>query len=291
MLTALAAYFIWVIYDTTIKFGQQPPVSPFIVMAIVGFISGACLTIFAAITHSLPKLRPTRWREQGLTAVSAAIMNLAIIIALKHLPLTFFYTLFFTTPLIIAILSVLLKHEVLTPVKVACLVSGFFGTVLAIGVYDGNGDITGYIAIAVGIMGFSSRALFVRHMGKSVTAESTLLLCYLFVGLTGVMGSLFHPLANGIEMQAFLIFALGGIAAVLGSLLYFRAIQNTFSTNVAQFQYTQIIFGAIFGYMLWHEIPTWNLIVGSLIIIGSGVALAVQSRNAKETAELKIRDD
>lgn len=282
LLTALAAYFLWVVYDTAIKFGQQSPVSPFLVMAIVGFTSAACLTCFASFRKTLPNLRPTRWLEQSCTAVSAAVMNLAIIIALNHLPLTLFYVFLFSSPLVIALFSAILKHEPLTPIKIACLFSGFLGTLLAIGFGEGSRDPIGYIAVFVGVMGFSSRALFVRAMGKTVTAESTLILCNIFVGVTGIMGLLLQGGAGGIEKGPLLIFGLAGVMSAAGSILYFRAIQNTLSTNVAQLHYTEIIFGAIFGYILWHDIPTWNLVLGSLIIIASGIVLATRTKGNRD---------
>ncbi len=285
MLTALIAYFIWVIYDTAIKFGQQTPVSPFLVMAIVGYTGAIGLTAFAVFARVLPKLRPTRWREQGCTAVCAASITIGNIIAVKHLPLALYYVIFFTSPLIVAVLSAVLKHEILTPIKIACLVAGFFGTILAIGVHGGSGDIIGYLAIFVGIMGFSLRAIFVRHMGKTVTSESTQILCNLFAGTGGVLGFLLQPSGGGIGIMAFLIFAFAGTLTLLASLLYFRAIQNTVSTNVAQLQYTQVVFGALFGYIFWRDIPTWNLVVGSVIIIASGMFLASQARKTKNAVE------
>jgi drug/metabolite transporter (DMT)-like permease len=285
MLAALAAFFFWVLYDTTVKFGQQPPVSPFLVMAIVGFVSASSLTLFAAFTKTLPVLRPTRWREQGFTAALAALVIFSNIVAVKHLPLTLFYVIIFTAPLIIAGLSAFLKHEILTPVKIACLVAGFIGTVIAIGVKGGNSDMIGIIAVFFGTMGFSARALMVRHMGKTVTPESTLILCNFAVALTGIFGFLSSPSGADIETRAVLIFILSGVTSAVGSILYFRAIQNTLSTTVAQFHYTQIIFGAIFGYILWHEIPTWNLVVGSIIIIASGLFLAAQANKTKSAAE------
>ncbi len=287
MLTALAAFFVYVVYDTTVKFGQQPPVSPFLIMSIVGFVCSACLVGFAYASRTPSILRPTRWREQGLTAAAHVLMNFSVVIALKHLPLTLFYVLFFTAPLVIAILSAFLKHEVLTPRKIACLVAGFIGTVLAIGVQDGSYDFMGLVAVSTGVLGFSARALFIRHMGKTVTTISTILMCNIAVGICGVLGLLVSGAGTSIETRAVLIFILSGSMAALGSILYFKAIQNTLSTNVAQLHYTQVIFGAIFGYILWRDMPTWNLIAGSIIIIASGIFLAAEARKTEKGVGLR----
>lgn len=292
MLTALLAYFLFVLYDASVKFGQQPPVTPFVIMATVGFTSATILTCYAFFRKSLIKLRPTRWLQQSGAALSTVVMSLSIIIALKHLPLTYFYVLFFTTPLVIAALSGLLKHEGLTATKIACLVIGFIGTFIAIGMPDGSRDWIGHMAVLMGIMGFSSRALVVRHLGKSVTAESTLILCNLVVGTTGAIGCIYSLPEINVTYRALSIFVFSGVMSALGGILYFRAIQNTLSTNVAQLQYSQIIFGAIIGYILWQEMPTWNLILGSAIITASGMYLAArgQKNTDASVATVKMSD-
>ena len=103
--------------------------------------------------------------------------------------------------------------------------------------------------------------------------------------MAGVLGLLFYPPAERAETWAYFVFAFCGIATTLGSILYFRALQNTVSTNVAQLHYTQIVIGALLAYILWHDIPTWNLIVGSIIIIASGMFIAARARKKKEAVE------
>ncbi len=281
MLVAVAAYFLWVVYDTTIKLGQQAPVSPYLIMVIVGSVSAACITAFSFLTNTTARLRPTRLREQSFTAIFATGTSLANMIALKHVPLTLFYVVFFTSPLIIAILSAFLKHETLSPLKIMCLVAGFFGTVLAIGMPSGYGSTVGYIAIFFGVMCFSLRAISIRQMAKTVAAESTLLLCNIFIAIAGIIGVLLHPGAGIVDVKALPIFFASGLFSAIGSILYFRALQNTASTNIAQLHYTQIVFGAVFGYLLWNEVPSLNFIVGAIVIIASGVLIAAQVKKTE----------
>lgn len=277
MATALFAFFLFCLYDAAVKLGQNPPVSPFLITAIAGFTSALCLTGFAFCTRSLERLRPTRWRAQCGAAACSMIMTFFIAIALRHLPFTLFYALVFTAPLIIALISFILKEEQVTAIKIVCLVAGFSGTILAVGIHESSRDVIGYVCALIGVLGFSGRALIVRHIGKKATAQSTLLLCNVFVGFLGLAGLLFLP-PQSVSAKAILCFVFAGLMTAIGSTMYFRALQNTVSTNVAQLHYMQIVFGAVFGYFLWREIPTWNRIAGSIVIVVAGVVLASQER-------------
>ncbi|NCU53245.1 MAG: EamA/RhaT family transporter, partial [Candidatus Fonsibacter lacus] len=43
-------------------------------------------------------------------------------------------------------------------------------------------------------------------------------------------------------------------------------------------RYTIIIFGIILGYFVFNEIPALNMILGSLIIMGSGIFIILRQK-------------
>lgn len=279
MLTALAAFFLFSLYDAAIKLGQAAPVSPFLILATTTSTCAAFLIAHAWYTKTLPTLVPSRPLRQSLVAVSNIVMSFSIVIALRHLPLTLFYIFIFSSPLLIALISAKLMREHLSFVKVLCLLLGFAGTILAIGTANESDDVIGYIAIAFGVIGFCGRALFVRALGKTVTTGSTLILCNIFGIVCGSCAFLLFP-GDVYNFEQFLLFAFAGLMTATGSTLYFRALQNTSSTNVAQLHYAQIVFGAILAFFLWNEIPTWNRVAGSAVIVASGILLAAQERKS-----------
>jgi drug/metabolite transporter (DMT)-like permease len=272
MLLALTAYFLWVLVDTAIKLGGQVDVSPFVMMLLLGFVGAASLMLLARIKNKTSRLYPRSWRAQASIALCSVISNFVNIIALKHLPLTIFYIVVFTTPLVIAGFSAFMKHEVLTPIKIACLIAGFLGVVLAIGL-TGSGDALGYAAGFTSVFSFAVLTILMRHISKTNSAESVAFVCALAVGTFGLLGVLAEQ-ATMPNAWALAMIAFAGSFNAFSNVLYNRALKHTISTNVAQLHYTQIIGGAIFGYFLWHEVPTWNLIAGSILIIGSGMIVA-----------------
>lgn len=276
MLYAFAGYFLWVVVDTIIKLCAQGEnaLSPFVIVATLGLFGAAGLSALTLAEGKPSLLRPTSLREQAIIAACHIGISYANVIALKHLPLTTFYVVVFTTPLAIAILSAILKHETLTPVKISCLVVGFLGVLLAFGIRDG-GDATGIAAGFVSVILFAIYTIAMRKISGTDTVESIQFVSALMTGLAGTFGVLLEKSpVPGTPLLATMLAA--ATVNILGCVLFNKAIQNTASTNVAQLHYTQIVSGAILGYVIWHEIPTWNLVASSAIIIVSGLVVAAQ---------------
>lgn len=286
MLCGLAAFFLWVLVDVAMKITSmgQSALSPFVIVAAVGLFGAASLVFVQYLRRDLGALKPKNWHLQSWIGLCSIIINYANVIALKHLPITMFYVVVFTIPLMIAVLSALFKHEVLTFLKVACLLAGFGGTALAVGV-NGGGEWIGYVAAFISVTCFASYTLLLRQIANTASAESTQLLMCLFLGFFGLAGAIVE--GSSIPEPWFLVMMMvAGCINALGGIMYNIAIKNTISTNVAQLHYTQIIFGAIFGYFLWNEIPTWNLLIGSLIIIAAGMVVAAQVKMADRAKKL-----
>ncbi len=276
MLYAVIAYFLWVLGDAAIKFGGLAALSPFLIMVLLGLSGVVALVAYSFFKGNLSALRPHNFRDQAQITVARTIINYVNIIALSHLPLTMFYAVVFTIPLMVAALSVALKHETLSPTKIACVVVGFAGALLAIGVKGGGGDWIGYTAAFVSAACFAVSVILMRNTAKTETAESTALMIGLGCSGVGLLGLLGGPLSMP-DGGVVIALVIAGVINIIGGVLYVRAVHNTASTNVTQFHYTQIISGGILGYLIWNEIPTWNLVLGSIIIIAAGITVAKEA--------------
>ncbi len=280
MLYGLGAFFIWVVVDTAIKLGSQANLSPFLIMSVMGTVAALTLAAHAYFSDRIDFLLPRSPRQQAFIGLCSIGINIANIVALKHLPLTMFYIVAFTAPLVIAVLSAALKHENLGFIKIVCLIAGFLGVVLAFGFERGAGDVTGYVAAFVGVFCFTLLTLAIRKLPESDSAESTAFMSALCVSGAGLLGLFLQPWGAP-EGRASIMMVIAGIINALANILFNQALKNTVSTNVAQLHYTQIIFGAVFAYFLWHEIPTWNLVAGSAIIIVSGMIVAAEAHKSQ----------
>ena len=71
--------------------------------------------------------------------------------------------------------------------------------------------------------------------------------------------------------KQWLMLGLGGAAAALGQFSITTAYKYAPAKNISVFDYTQVIFAAILGYLFLGEFPTVYSIIGYVIIIGVAV--------------------
>jgi drug/metabolite transporter (DMT)-like permease len=74
---------------------------------------------------------------------------------------------------------------------------------------------------------------------------------------------------------------LSGTLAGISSICLMTAYHRTPVALVAPFQYTQIIWGAIAGYLIWRHVPDANLLMGALIVAGSGMFVIYREFKAR----------
>ncbi|MDE2029527.1 MAG: DMT family transporter [Alphaproteobacteria bacterium] len=279
MLYALATFFLWVIVDTGMKIGGMANVTPFLIVGIFGAV-GVMGTVGAALAkRKLSLLVPHNGRGLALIALCSFAINAVNVVALKHLPLTVFYVAVFTAPLAIAALSASLKHEKLGGFKILCLIAGFGGVVLAIAPrLVAGGEAIGYLAAAASVACFAVYTVTIRKLSATDTPESIQFAVALFCAIGGFSCALLQRHSLEIDMHMLVILATSAAINIVANFLYNYALKHTTSTNVAQLHYTQIIWGAIIGFALWHELPTWNIVTGAVVIIGAGIIVARLAR-------------
>ncbi|MDD3029439.1 MAG: DMT family transporter [Alphaproteobacteria bacterium] len=275
------AYFALVLYDTTVKLARQASVSAFAIMLVVGMMGMIGVMGLALVKRDARILRPSSFRGIAIICLCSVAIRYCNITALNYLSLTLFYAIQFTAPLVIALLSVLLKHETLTRLKTGCLFAGFFGilVILAPRLSSATGEAIGYLTAFSSVFLFAISTVTMHEISQRESVESVQFFNFLSLSLFGLGGAVLGE-PNELHANALMILLAGGVAFTLGNLLFNQAIKFTVSTNVAQMHYTQIIIGGIIGYLIWDDVPTWQLAVGSIIIITAGVLVAFQAQKA-----------
>lgn len=268
---AFTGFTLWVLSDTSMKMAGEANLPPYETLAFLGFFGVIFLLIRAAVTGTIRRLMTSKPRKQIGRALLSLIINLCNIIALKHIPLTMFYVTVFTAPIIISLLAVPLLHERLNRLRVIAVICGFVGVVIAINpLGKGNhGDWLGYGAALTGVFFFSLCTLWVRLMAQNETPDSLAFFSCLVEMIGGGIFMLIHT--NPLTFNILIILIIMSLFCVMGNLFNYLALKHTTAATVSQFHYTQIIVGAIIGYYLWDEIPTFHLLIGTLLIIGSGL--------------------
>jgi len=278
---AIFGFTCWVLGDSCIKWIGQFGLPPQEVVAFMGFFMALTLTVQAAVRRNLGNLRPRSLVRQLLRACLDMANNICVVVALRHLSLTMFYILVFTSPLVISMLSAIFLGERITAGKALALIAGFGGVVIAVAPWSHAQriDLIGLASCMVCVACFSVNMVWSRVLTRTEPPESLAFCSGVVTGLAGLALTSLHP--HPLTPTLWLALGLMGIFCAAGTLAFYVAVKHTSAGNVSQYHYTQLVTGALISYLVWHDKPgVWMLIGGSLII-GSGLAIALSARGAR----------
>lgn len=190
---------------------------------------------------------------------------------ISHLPLSTAVTLNYTSPLFLALLSVILLHEKLAPPALLAMLLGFVGVALLLKpTLLGVGMWPGIIGLASGFLAGWSY-LHVRELGQAGEAEWRTVFYFALIstlgGLVLMLGQTWHPLT-----AANLPWVLGlGVTAMIAQLAMTRAYKVGRKLLVANLSYLTVVFSALFGVLVWQHVLSIGELAAMGLIILSGI--------------------
>jgi drug/metabolite transporter (DMT)-like permease len=207
--------------------------------------------------------------------------NVCVVIALRHLSLTMFYILVFTSPLTIALLSTIFLGERITARKAVALVAGFCGVVIAVSPWNSTQhvDLIGLLSCLVCVSCFSVNMVWSRVLTRTEPPESLAFCSGLVTAMAGLALTSFHP--KPLTPVLWLALSLMGVFCAAGTLSFYVAVKHTSASNVSQYHYTQLLTGALISYIVWHDKPGLFMWLGGALIIGSGLMIALAARDTQ----------
>lgn len=187
--------------------------------------------------------------------------------AIIHLPLADSMLLKMTAPLFMPIIAIVWLSEGITQWTVLALLVGFSGVWV---ILDPTGEINW--AVLVGIAGGLLAAVAKVSIRRLSRTEPNLRVITYFA-LVGTIVSagpaIFSwtmPDINGIRLMAAI-----GLVGTLGQLALTRAYSISNAGKVAPLTYFSVIFGGLYGFIFWDEIPDERFMLGALLIAVAGV--------------------
>ncbi|MCK4945204.1 MAG: DMT family transporter [Alphaproteobacteria bacterium] len=218
-----------------------------------------------------------------LRAVINQVGMICSVIAFPHMHLTTFYTLIFTSPFWVAILSSYFLKDAL---GVRRLLVILFGFAVVLFIFRPGGGIFNIWSFLILLAAFFNgcQLVVIRHIGTEESrpfmimsgSVMSIVVTYPFLGDNYIPPTLY-------EWGLFLMMAVMGCIALL-CISY--AIQMAPSASiVAPYHYTQMIWGVLLGYWIFNEVPSMEIIVGSILIILAGIYLI---RSETRDAVLKL---
>jgi drug/metabolite transporter (DMT)-like permease len=189
--------------------------------------------------------------------------------AVQHLQLTEFTALQFTSPLFMTALSALVLSEVVGRHRWAAVIVGFIGVLIIARPDPGHFNALGFSLAILSAICSAGAMVAVRQIAS--TERGPTIVFYFTLGGTalGLVGSAFHWVVPDLATLGLLVLA--GLIGGVGQLFLTEALRQAPLGVVAPFDYTQLVWAALFGVVLWGDLPRLTTIVGAVIVAASGV--------------------
>lgn len=199
--------------------------------------------------------------------------------ALGHLPLATVMAIVFSTPLWITAFSVPLLGERVGVHRWAAVLVGFAGVATIMGPSAVSGvaaTATGAFLALASAISFAFGMTLMRRLARTDTDTAILFYQNLvsLIGAGGVALSGWQPLpAQGWGMGILL-----GVLLIIVQFFVVRAFRYAPAGTVAPFQYTGLIWAALWGWLFWDEWPGANVWLGAALVVAAGLYVAWRER-------------
>lgn len=265
--TAAIAFALFTTMDTVVKWLS----AGYPLHQIILFNSSFALLPVLLVAHhqgglaTLGTKRPLLHLARGLISIAGAF---GAFYAYSRMPLADAYAILFASPLFITALSVpFLKEQVGWRRWLAVLV-GFAGILIML--RPGSGVLSlGALGAIVGSMSYSCGVLLVRWAGRT---ESAVSFAFHTHGTIMLAGLALTPLGFVMPTAGDLtLFALAGLINGFATVMVTSAFRLAPAAVIAPFQYSQMLWGVLFGYVIWRDVPDVTILIGGAVVIASGL--------------------
>ncbi len=263
-------------------------------IVLIRSVIGICLSlVLVHFEGGLSILKTTQPFMHLLRGLLVVVSNMAFFVALAAAPLADVTALFFAAPLFITLLSIPLLGEKVGMLRIGAVFAGFVGVLIMQRPWDSGETLETSRAVlllpVLAALAYALMQLLTRKLGATTKASALAVyiqamfipvsLGFYLVAGDGAMAenldspALFFLLRAWSMPSAYdwlFLFGLGVNTTVIGYCLS-QAYRLSSAATVAPFEYIGLPLAVFWGWLLWSDIPDWEVWVGMALIMGSGL--------------------
>jgi drug/metabolite transporter (DMT)-like permease len=248
------------------------------VLFIRSAVSLICCALFILPLRGLAVFRTQRVHQHVLRSASQATAQTFIVIAFSLMPLAGAMAINFSAPLFATLVSALVLKEAVGWTRGAALAAGFLGVLIVTNPGADTFQVGALFALANAVM-YGSVTAAVRGMTRTESTET--LTMYQMVLVTAYF-ALFLPFGFVAPTWADgMMLAGNGVFNAFAQYWWTRALHLAPASAVTPFYYLSLVWAMIVGFLVWGDVPTADLLVGSGIVVGSGLFLLWRETGAR----------
>lgn len=252
----------------------------------VTFLRGAASLPFVLVwvlaTAGPRSLVPVRWGLHLLRGVLGMVMIGCFVFALRSLPLSTAYTIYFVAPLLIAALSVPLLGEHVGPRRWIAIGIGLVGVLVVLRPGVGGFISVPGLMVLLAATAYAVAAITVSMLTRTDTPQS--MVVWFLVILALGAGLLALPEWQPLQWNHAALIAGMGLAGAGGQVALTRAFQLGEASLIAPLEYTGLVWVIGWDLLFWGALPDRMTWLGAAIIVASGLYLLHRERVRKVQA-------
>lgn len=266
------AIFFFALMSAAMKWASEGGAS---LIELVFFRSAVGLPVTLAWLAMGPGIGAVRTKRPGahvLRSIIGLISLTTLYQGLMLLPIADAVTIGFSSPAFATLLSVLILHEKVGPHRWAAVAIGFLGVFIVAQPSGTDLPVLGIACALAAAAASAAATVMIREMSGFETHGSIVFWFFLSSTVISGIGMIFHTAPHPPMTWALLVF--GGVTGAAAQLLMTRALQVAPVSVIAPFDYSQIIWAALLGWLIWSTLPGLNTALGAALIIVSGLYTA-----------------
>jgi drug/metabolite transporter (DMT)-like permease len=223
-----------------------------------------------------------------LRCVFGLIALIAIFIALRKLPLATVVSISFAAPIFTTIFSIILLNEKVGFYRWLAVLIGFIGIIVI--TEPGFGDLNIYYLFPIIFcLGLSYVAIAIRQLS---TTEPVWLISLNFSIVITLAGLFTIPFGWVMpNTQDLVLLCMIGFLGGFANLWLSQSFKLSEVSLVSPLKYLALVFGILFGYLIWDEIPTIKTLLGALLVVASSLIILRREIYHKKETPLDTRHE
>lgn len=263
----------------------------------IGIVLGLLLVKLEGGFHLLKTRQPGLHLLRGLLIV---ISNMSFFLALSVLPLAEATALFFAAPLFITLLSIPVLGEKVGPLRLGAVIVGFIGVVIMMRPWASTAslEVSRWVLLlpVLAALTYALNQLMTRKLG--VNSKASALMVYIQAAFVAVSLGFFLIAGDGhfvdegsnpslqfllrawvwpAEEDYLTFLGIGLNIALIGYCLS-QAYRLGDAATVAPFEYIGLPLAVFWGFVIFGDLPVWEVWVGIALILASGLFVYLRER-------------
>jgi drug/metabolite transporter (DMT)-like permease len=249
----------------------------------------ACLpfliTIFAFGRREILVIR-SKPSLVGIRAVIGTISLVTTFAAYSLMPMADTTALLFTASLFIPVLGVIFLRESVGPWRWSAIAMGFIG-VLIMSHPSGDMHTLGIMVALFAAILHATLQIILRYLSRYESPET---ISFYFFVIGVFLTALPLPFIAVRPTMAEIPLLVGvGLSGAAAQWLLSIAFRNAKAAVVTVFNYSSIVWAALFGWMIWNEWPVPTVIAGAAIVVASNILMIWRESRLGRISDARFR--